>query len=101
MEFLKIREGGIYEVIVDVARDHKRSTIQYSLTLKVVSDAWNFHECEECIYNNPTGPVCAGMCRRLENLPSIQKFVKEKFGINLLKFSIIPTKRTKHEISEF
>ena len=88
MRFLKIREAGERQIIVDVAKSHKRP-ILYTLVIDV--DEWKFHQCGNCVYN--TG--CRSECKVLEASYPIREFVKEKFEVNLRELSLVPIHKIK------
>ncbi len=88
MKFLRIREAGERQIIVDVAKSHKRP-ILYSLIVDV--DEWEFHQCGNCVYN--TG--CHSECNVLEASYPIREFVKEKFKVNLHELSLVPIHKIK------
>lgn len=101
MKFLKIREAGERQIIVDVAKSNKRP-ILYTLVVDV--DEWKFHQCGNCVYNRK----CRFVCKVLEDSYPIRKFTEERFGVNLHELSLVPIHLTKrnmkhneHEVSEF
>ena len=83
MKFLRVREGGERQIIVDVAKSHKRP-ILYTLVVDV--DEWKFHQCGNCVYNKK----CFSECKVLEASFPIREFVKKKFEINPCKLSLVP-----------
>ena len=88
MRFLKIREAGERQIIVDVAKSHKRPILN---TLVVEVDERKFHQCGNCVYN--TG--CRSECKVLEASYPIRKLVKEKFKVNLRELSLVPIYKVK------
>ena len=88
MKFLRIRKAGERQIIVDVAKSHKRP-ILYTLVVDV--DEWKFHQCGNCVYN--TG--CYYECKVLEASYPIQKFTEERFGVNLRELSLVPLNKIK------
>ena len=85
MKFLRIREAGERQIIVDVAKSHKRPILN---TLVVDVDEWKFHQCGNCVYNTD----CHSECKVLEASYSIREFVKEKFKVSLRELSLVPIK---------
>jgi len=88
MEFLRIREAGERQFIVDVAKSHKRP-ILYTLVVDV--DEWKFHRCRNCVYNTN----CYSECKMLEASYTIREFVKEKFKVNLREINLVPIHKIK------
>ena len=88
MKFLRIREAGERQIIVDVAKSHKRP-ILYTLVVDV--DEWKFHQCGNCIYNRK----CCSVCKVLEASYTIRGFVKKKFEVNLRELSLVPIHKIK------
>ena len=83
MKFLRIRKAGERQIIVDVAKHHKRPILH---TLVVDVDEWKFHKCENCMYNTD----CHYKCKVLEASYAIREFVKEKFGVDPSRLSLVP-----------
>lgn len=90
MKFLRVREAGERQIIVDVAKSHKRP-ILYTLIVNV--DEWKFYRCGNCVYNIGIG--CHAECKVLEASYPIREFVKKKFGINLRELSLVPIHKIK------
>ena len=88
MKFLRLREAGERQIIVDVAKSHKRPILN---TLVVDVDERKFHQCGNCVYN--TG--CRSECKVLEASYPIRKLVKEKFKVNLRELSLVPIYKVK------
>ena len=88
MKFLRIREAGERQIIVDVAKSHKRPILN---TLVVAVDEWKYHHCGNCIYNTD----CHSECKILEASYSIREFVKKKFGVNIRELSLVPIHKIK------
>ena len=88
MKFLRIREAGERQIIVDVAKSHKRPILN---TLVVDVDEWKFHQCGNCVYNTD----CRYKCKVLEASYPIREFVKEKFKVSLRELSLVPIHKIK------
>ena len=88
MKFLRIREAGERQIIVDVAKSHKLP-ILYTLVVDV--DDQVFHQCGNCVYNRK----CFSECKVLEASYTIREFVKEKFKVNLRELSLVPIHKIK------
>jgi hypothetical protein len=100
MKFLRIREAGERQIIVDVAKSDKRPILN---TLVVDVDEWKFHQCGNCVYNTD----CHSECKVLEASYPIREFVKEKFKVNLHELCLVPINKIrprvkhKYEIPKF
>ena len=94
MKFLRIREAGERQIIVDVAKSHKRPILN---TLVVDVDEWKFHQCGNCMYNTD----CHSECKVLEASYPIREFVKEKFKVSLCELSLVPIHKIKREKGKY
>lgn len=87
MKFLKVRgledENGLRFVKMEAAYSNKRPLLFW---IEAMVEDYRYHQCSSCFFNKR----CDKQCEIIESSKGVQKFVREKFGIDILNLSIVP-----------